>query len=88
MAVLQNAASVNGLLKKMTIEVEEDQNKTLQQNKLLSAREQEKQAIREKLGDEKYQELHDCLVYHRSHDETNEREMYAEIKQKVGGVKE
>ena len=54
----------------------------------MSAREQEKQAIREKLGDEKYQELHDCLVYHRSHDETNEREMYAEIKQKVGGVKE
>ena len=29
MAILQNEASVNGLLKKMTIEVEEDQNKTL-----------------------------------------------------------
>ena len=71
---------MNGLLKKMTIEVEEDQNKTLKHNQILSQRDQEKQAIREKLGDEKYQELHDCLVYHRSHDETNEREMYAEIR--------
>ena len=88
MAILDKESSVNGLIKKMTIEVEEDQNRTLEQNKILSKREQEKQEIRAKLGDEKYQELHDCLVYHRSHDETNEREMYAEIKQKVNGVKE
>ena len=54
MAILQKEASVNGLIKKMTIEVEEDQNKTLEQNKILSKREQEKQEIRQKLGDEKY----------------------------------
>ena len=54
----------------------------------MNQRQLEKDEIRAKLGDQKYQELYDCLVWHRSQRETNESEMYADIKQKVGGIKE
>ena len=87
-AILQKEASVNGLVKRMTIEVEEDQNRSAKRENILSRREEEKLAIREKLGDAKYQELYECLIQHRRNDETNEREMYAEIKQRIGGSKE
>ena len=72
----------------MTIEVEEDQNKTIKRNEILSHRELEKAAIRDKLGEAKYDEIYNCLVYHRSHDETNERDMYNDVKQRLSGVKE
>ena len=54
----------------------------------MNQREQDKAQIREELGDQKFQELYDCIVYHRSQQETNEREMYSDIRDKVGGVKE
>ena len=33
---------------------------------IISQRQTEKDSIRGELGDQKYQELYDCLVYHRS----------------------
>ena len=40
------------------------------------------------MGDQKFQELHDVLVFHRSQQETDEREMYRDIREKLGGIKE
>lgn len=40
------------------------------------------------LGEEKYQELFGVLVSYRSQPEVDERQMYDEIKERMGGVKE
>ena len=75
-------------LQKKSIEVEEAEQATQQKIAIVQQRENDKNAIRDQLGEQRYQELHDCLVYHRSQPNTNEQEMYADIRQKVGGIKE
>ena len=40
------------------------------------------------MGEQKYNELHDLLVFYRSQDNPDEREMYDDIKTKMGGIKE
>ena len=80
--------SIQPFTKKKTIEVEEEALQAQGKANIVSLREQEKNLIKAALGEQKYQELYECLLYHRRQEEPNEREMYQELKQKVGGVKE
>ena len=80
--------SIQPFTKKKTLEVEEEASMSNAKAQIVGQRELEKNQIFEALGQDKYQEIYDCLVYHRSQQEPNEREMYEELKQKVGGVKE
>lgn len=44
---------------------------------------QAKDAIRRKLGPEMYEEIYRFLVYHRSHEQTDEQMMFEELKYRV-----
>ena len=80
--------STSQFMKKKTIEVEEDAARAAGKNQIISQRQADKDIIKQELGEAKYQDLYDCLVFYRSQENTNEQEMYAEIRQKCGGVKE
>ena len=81
-------SSTSQFMKKKTIEVEEDAARAAGKNQIISQRQADKDVIKQELGEAKYQDLYDCLVFYRSQENTNEQEMYAEIRQKCGGVKE
>ena len=60
----------------------------LKKNEIKQQRERTKAEIKAFMGEQKYNELHQVLVYHRSQPVPNEREMFDDIKTKMGGIKE
>lgn len=72
----------------LSIEKEENLNRSAKRQEILSQRDIQKNEILEKLGEEKYMEIFEVLVNYRSQPEVDEREMYLEVKNRMHGVKE
>lgn len=49
--------------------------------------EADKEAIRKKLGNDLFEGIYEFLVHHRSQSQTNEAELFMELKQWIGGDK-
>lgn len=75
--------------KKLSLERDEEARAESEANRIQQDRQRQKDEIAAEIGEAKFQALYDCLWEHRSIDEgTDERQMFADIKGIVGGVKE